>query len=79
MGTTTGSSIGSKATPIIGMGSGVPTGPLGDRARYPNSSMTPVTTASSSTKKAMSTKRPALMAIESIVELRIRRRAALKR
>ena len=29
-----GSSIGSKATPIIGMASGVPTGPLGDCARY---------------------------------------------
>ena len=78
MGTTARSSIGSKATPI-GMASGVPTGPLGDCARYANSSMTPVTAASSSTTKAMSTKRPALMAIESIVELRIRRRAALKR
>jgi len=60
-----GSSIGSKATPIIEMASGVPTGPLGDCARYVYSSMTPVTAASSSTKKAMNTERPALMAIES--------------
>jgi len=60
-----GSSIGSKATPIIEMASGVPTGPLGDCARYVYSSMTPVTAASSSTKKDMNTERPALMAIES--------------